>query len=236
VLLAISSLPVGLEAAQAPPAPPALVVSGQGTVAVAPDEVVLRLGALVQARQAEAAQTQVNEIMQRVLEALRRMNVPATNLQSAGLSLSPVYDQSDPRARPASPRVAGYRASQTLRVILNDVRLAGSVLDAAVAAGANQIEDPVLRVADETRARQEALRRATREARGKAEAIAEALGVRLTGVLEVSEGPIAILRPRFDARLAAAAAEAATPVEPGQVRVEATVTIRYRITEAGAPL
>jgi uncharacterized protein YggE len=222
-------------AAQAPPAPPAVVVTGQGVVSAAPDQVLLRLGASLQARQADAAQSQVNEIVQRTLEALRRLGIPAAEIRSVGLTLSPVYEQVDPRTRPGAPRVAGYRAAHTLQVLLHEVRRAGEVLDAAVAAGANQIEDPVFRLADEGRARQEALRLAVRDARAKAEAIAEAMGVRLVGVIEVTEGPVAIQRPRMEARLAAAP-DAGTPVEPGQVRVEAAVTVRYRIADAGAPL
>jgi uncharacterized protein YggE len=234
-LATLGAVGTAASAAQAPQAPPAVVVTGQGVVSAAPDQVVLRLGASVQARQADAAQIQVNEIVQRTLEALRRLNIPAPQIRSVGLTLSPVYEPVDPRTRPGPPRVAGYRAAHTLQVSLQEVRRAGEVLDAAVAAGANQIEDPVFRLADEGRARQEALRLAVREARAKAEAIAEAMGVRLLGVLEVAEGPVAIQRPRFEARLAAAP-DAGTPVEPGQVRVEASVTVRYRIADAGAPL
>jgi uncharacterized protein YggE len=222
-------------AAQAPPAPPAVVVSGQGVVSAAPDQVLLRLGVSLQARQADTAQSQVNEVVQKTLEALRRLGVPPAQIRSVGLTLSPVYEQVDPRTRPGPPRVAGYRAAHTLQVLLQEVRRAGEVLDAAVAAGANQIEDPVFRLADEGRVRQEALRLAVRDARAKAEAIAEAMGVRLLSVMEVTEGPVAIQRPRMESRLAAAP-DAGTPVEPGQVRVEAAVTVRYRIADAGAPL
>jgi uncharacterized protein YggE len=232
---AILLAPGAAVAAQVHPAPPSLLVTGHARVAAAPDQVILRIGASIQARQAMAAQTEVNEIMQRVLAALRGQNIPATNIRTVNLSLAPVYEQPDPRTRPGGPRVSGYRAAQTVQIILEDVRRAGEVLDAVAAGGANHIEDPVFRLADETAFRQEALRRATRDARNKAEAIAEAMGVRLVGVIEATEGAVAVMPQRFDARLAMAR-DAGTPVEPGQVEVEATVTIRYRITEPGAPL
>src|SRR5437764_822958 len=66
---------------------------------------------------------------------------------------------------------------------------------------------------------------------GKADAIAAALGVRIDSVLEVQEGG-QIVRPLFAGAMMARAAEAATPVEPGQVSVTASVTIRYRIVDA----
>jgi uncharacterized protein YggE len=231
---AILLAPGAAVAAQVQPAP-SLLVTGHARVAAAPDQVVLRVGASIQARQAMAAQTQVNEIMQRVLAALRGQNIPATNIRTVNLSLAPVYEQPEPRTRPGGPRISGYRAAQTVQVILEDVRGAGEVLDAVATGGANHIEDPVFRLADETAFRQEALRRATRDARNKAEAIAEAMGVRLVGVIEATEGAVSVMPQRFEARLAMAR-DAGTPVEPGQVEVEATVTIRYRITEPGAPL
>jgi uncharacterized protein YggE len=227
--------PAGAAGAQAPPSPPSLVVTGHAAVPAAPDQVILRVGASIQARQATAAQTQANDIMQRVLEALRRHTVPAANIRTVTLSLTPVYEQPEPRSRPGGPRISGYRAAQTVQVIVEDVRRAGEILDAVAGAGANQMEDPLFRLADETAFRQESLRRATRDARNKAEAIAEAMGVRLAGVLEATEGRVSVIPQPFEARLAVAR-DAGTPVEPGQVLVEAMVTIRYRITEPGAPL
>ena len=68
------------------------------------------------------------------------------------------------------------------------------------------------------RQRQEALRLAVQEARSKAEAIADALGVRLGPVQQVNESGVSIIRPQaYYARGGAMMAEASTPVEPGQV-------------------
>ena len=75
----------------------------------------------------------------------------------------------------------------------------------------------------------QALKEAVNEARSKANAIAEALNVRLLGVLQVNEGGISI-RPVVvsEARLMSASATA-TPVSPGHVTVNGSVSIRYRI-------
>ncbi|RPH35757.1 MAG: DUF541 domain-containing protein, partial [Planctomycetota bacterium] len=117
--------PAGALGAQVQQSPPSLLVTGHARVPAAPDQVILRVGASIQARQAMAAQTQVNEIMQRVLAALRGQNIPATNLRTVNLSLSPVYEPPEPRTRPGAPRITGYRAAQTVQVILEDVRRAG---------------------------------------------------------------------------------------------------------------
>jgi uncharacterized protein YggE len=69
------------------------------------------------------------------------------------------------------------------------------------------------------------------EAKKKAEAMADALGLRLVNVQEVSESGVAVV-PRYAAMEALqvkATGIAPTPVNPGQVDVNANVTVRYRI-------
>jgi len=147
--------------------------------------------------------------------------------------LTPVYAPRSPESRDA-PRIVAYNASNTVTVRLDDLSLVGPVIDAGLKAGANQLEGVQFGLRNELPSRQQALKQAVSEARGKAEAMAEALRVNLGDVLEVSEGPS--ISPRFEAPLsgrvfAAAQADVATPVSPGQLDVTATVTIRYRISQ-----
>jgi uncharacterized protein YggE len=146
--------------------------------------------------------------------------------------LSPVYAPRSPESRDA-PRIVAYNASNTVTVRLEDLSRVGPVIDAGLKAGANQLEGVQFGLRDELPSRQQALKQAVNEARGKAEAMAEALRVNLGEVLEVSEG--ASISPRYEALngrvFAAAQADVATPVSPGQLDVSATVTIRYRISQ-----
>ena len=83
---------------------------------------------------------------------------------------------------------------------------------------------------DDRKARAEALARAVEEARGKADALARALKVRLVRILEVAEGGIAVTpQPFLKGRMAMDAAMAETPVSAGQVGVSASVTVRWEI-------
>lgn len=84
---------------------------------------------------------------------------------------------------------------------------------------------------DDLPQRTRALAAAVEEAKTKAQAIARALNVQLIKVAEVIEGGVHIM-PRqetFAATRAFAADAMRTPVEPGEVRVRASVTIRYEI-------
>ena len=212
---------------------PVLTVSGTGEARVAPDEATVRLGVFAQAETARAAQDQVSRTAGAILEAIRRLGVPAEQIQTSELSLSPVYGQErpDPRGTVQEPRIVGYQASNIVEVRLDRLDRVGPVIDAGLGAGANRLDGVFFGLRDDEKARAEALTRAVQEARAKADALARALKVRIVRVVEVAEGGISVSPPPFlKGRMASMEmAQADTPVSTGQVGVSASVTIRYEI-------
>lgn len=208
--------------------PPTIVVTGRGEVSQRPDTAVVRLGAVAQADTAAAAHTQVNQAVAASIEKIRALGVPDERISTAALSIYPVYAEQQPGRQPVEPRIAAYRASQTIRVELDDLTRVGPVIDTAVASGANQFEGLSFELRNDAEARQQALRRATREARAKARVMADALEVSLGDLHQATEqgAVVPVVRQEFMVR---AAMDAATPIEPGQVRVEASVTLTYLI-------
>lgn len=214
--------------------PPTITVSGSGEVTAEPDQAVLRLGSTAQAETAADAQEQVNEVMQKTLAEIRELGVPEDQIQTARVMLSPVYSQQtprQPRETSEEPRIVAYRASNTLEIRLNDLSQIGDVIDAAVRSGANEIENLSFQLQDDTEARARALKRAVGEARAKAEAIAEAMNLRLTGVENVNESGVSFIRPQFEA-MQARAMDVSTPIQPGELKVEASVSVSYRFEPA----
>ena len=214
---------------------PTLSVTGRAEAAVAPDVAVVHLGAVAQAEDAAAAQAQVSQVVQKVIDAVKQAGVAAEKIQTSGLSLSPVY--SDPRPprvpdeRPAEPRIVGYRASNTLTIRVEDLNKVGNVIDAATGAGANELQGISFTLSDDTKPRSEALAKAAQAAAAKAKVLAGAMNVKLEAVRHVQEAGAQVGPPQpFFRGAEMARVAAATPVEPGQVRVEASVVITYRIT------
>ena len=121
-------------------------------------------------------------------------------------------------------------SSNTVRVRLDDLSRVGDVIDAGIEAGANQLEGLAFGLKDETSARTAALRDAAKQARAKADAIAETMNLRIDGVLEVIEGGVQVMPKYYEMGARVMAADAGTPVQPGQVDVNATVTVAYRIS------
>jgi uncharacterized protein len=227
--LSIALLFMFLQRPDVPPAPPVLVVTGTAQVFTAPDQATVRLGIVRQAANAQAAQEQANAVAQEILNAIGKAGVPANQIQTMRLVLSPVYAPRSPDSRDA-PRIVAYNATNTVSVRLENLSLVGPVIDAGLKAGANQLEGVQFGLRNDLPSRQQALKQAVEEARSKAMTMAEALRVNLAEVLEASEGSVSIIADRVEPLAARAMAVAAeTPVSPGQIQVNATVMIRYRI-------
>jgi uncharacterized protein len=210
---------------------PSIKINGRGEVSAAPDLAVIRIGATAQAKDAATAQAEVSHVVAGALKELNALGILREDIRTAGISLSPVYSRPSPRdAGPQEPRIVGYRASNVLRVQVAQLDLIGAVIDAGVKSGANELQGLSFELRNDTEQRKQALRLAVREARAKAEAIADGLGVRVGPLLEVIESAFAVAPPQMEmGRAMAMAADAGTPVEPGQIRVQASVQVRYRI-------
>lgn len=212
-------------------APPVIRVSASADVSIQPDHATVRLGVLAEAPDAASAQNQVNETMQRVLDGMRGLGMPDRALRTEDLSLYPVYGNQrySERGEPQEPRIVGYRASNVVSVEVVELARIGEVIDAGIEAGANQLQGIVFGARNDAGARAEAMKLAVEEARIQANAIADALGVRITGVREVIAGEYGVRPPMPYAERALAADIAATPVQPGQIDITANVTVAYEI-------
>jgi uncharacterized protein YggE len=222
-------LAVAQNAVPAVPQPPVLVVNGNSDVLANPDEAVVRLGIVRQANVAQTAQEQANAVAQEILKAVASLGVPSKDIQTARLVLTPVY------APPRTPesRIVSYSATNTVSIRLDNLEKVGSVIDAGLKAGANQLEGVQFQLKNDLPAREQALKEAVQEARSKAQTMADALRVNLMEVIEASEGGVSVF-PRAQAGAAMmerAAVSTPTPVSPGQIEIRASVTIRYRISQ-----
>jgi len=198
-----------------------ITVSASGDVETTPDRAALDLGVQTNAANAKAALAQNAERLRHVIDALSKAGVARDDLRTSNVSLWP-------QQHPDGTIVTGYQAQNTIAAEL-DVAKAGEAIDAAVAAGANVVGGPSLSVGERDALYRKALKNAVEAARAKAEAIADAAGVkvgRVTAVVESAgyEEP----RPMPYAMRAADAAES-TPIEPGKQEIEATVTVTFAL-------
>lgn len=195
-----------------------IVVTGTGQVQVKPDQAVVTAGVRSRASTAQEAQADNNAAMQKVIDAIKGLGIPAEDIQTSGISLYPITNENQ--------LVTGYSASNNVTVTVENVEQAGAVLDAATKAGANVEGNVRFQLKDPAEARNQALAAAAADAKSKANALAAAMGLKITGVQSISEGSVSS-PVIYEPRAAQAASTASVPVEPGQLNVTAQVTIVF---------
>lgn len=235
MLAAVLALPVCAWSAEEKPQPPTLTVSATDTLPVAPDTAVVTLGMETAGKALAETQQQNAAAMQRVLERLLQSGIEKERIQTSSFTVIPQYKPQPPRRSgevvPTEPEIIGYRVSNMMTVEVRDPEKAGRVIDGALAAGANRFHGLHWALRDEQPSRLRALKMAAAQAREKARALGEALDVTLVRIITATEGGVNVIAPRpFMARaMGAALAEAAVPISPGEMKVEASVTLIYEI-------
>lgn len=225
-------LPRSLEAQVAEPR--TIRVSGVGEVRATPDLATIHFGVQTTGATAQEASQRNAEAMEQVIQALMRQGIRREDIMTSGFSLYPEYDvQPRPMPEPQSPpQIRGYRATNQVSVRTTDLAGIGALIDAGLAAGANQMHGIFFELRDSSVAQSAALRQAVSNARTSALAMAEALGVRLGAVLDASTG-VEPVRPLFRAQaardMAMESVMAMTPIEPGEQTVTATASLVFAI-------
>jgi uncharacterized protein len=214
-------------AAQPPPKaePRVIRVGGIATTTATPDQAQVDIGVLTQAPTAKEAAAENAKRVEAVMAALRQALGAKADIKTISYSVNPIYGEAKPNR---GPMVTGYSVDDVVRATTSELAQVGKILDAAVGAGANDVRDLSFSLKDPQPARAQALRDAVSHARGEADVIAASLGVKLGRVRSVeSSGEMPIVRPMMKAAMV----RAATPVEPGTIDVNASVTVTFEIPD-----
>lgn len=202
-----------------------LDVVATGEAARVPDIVRIHAGVMTQAPTATDAIRQNAAKMESVRAALRRAGVADRDIQTSSINLHPDWRHMENR----TPELVGYRAHNQVSVRFRDIANAGRILDALVAAGANEINGPSFEIERPEAALDEARLQAIANARARAELYARALGMRVVRVLSVSEAGLGYMPPPRPAMMREMAAQASTDIVPGEQTLSASVTVSFEL-------
>ena len=216
LVLAVAAWPEGASSA-ADEAEDGITVTAVGSVKAVPDRAELSFGVTTEGTTAKDASRANAARMTELIDALKGAGVRSTEIRTQNVSVSR-------RHSPTGEQLPGYTAENSVSVKVASNR-AGPMVDLAVASGATNASGPMFDVSNREALYRDALRAAVREAREKAEAIAGAGGVSVGDVSRVVEGGTA--EPAV--YLEAAARLPATPVEPGQEEIHATLTVTFAV-------
>jgi uncharacterized protein YggE len=204
-----------------------VTVTGVGHVSVVPDQLGFDLGVDVTRDDLNTALADSNAAMKQVVDTLKAAGVADEDVQTTDLSMNPQYSR-----RRGEPTVfKGYRVSQTVTVVVEDLTKASDIVTAAVSAGGTGVRLNGLRlqVGDPESALTPARSDAFEQAKAKAEEYAADTGRELGEVVKVSDAG----DQGFDQELAyarsAADAAGSIPFQSGQQDLTASVVVVFEL-------
>ena len=204
-----------------------VTVSASGNVSVTPDMAQITMGVVTEARTAAEAQSKNAETINAVTAKLKELGVEEKSIQTTGYFMNQQYDYD-------SKTVTGYRVDTSLTVKDQKVENVGAVISACTESGANQFQGIQMTSSDYDKAYEQALADAVQAASSKAQILAEAAGKKIGEVASITEGYQNTYARYSSPNMFVEEAEAAAGdmgVMPGELAVDANVTVTYTLVD-----
>lgn len=199
-------------------------VTGEGKATAIPDTASVDLGITITQNTVASAQSQANQIINKISSDLKNLGVKEKDIKTTNYSISPNYDFTS-----GKQSVNGYNVSVNLSVKVNPIEKINQVIDTATKDGANSVGNIQFTLNDEekTKLENQARKQAVDAAKQKAQSLAQASGIRLGRIINVSESNQEQRPITFMEKSAVGLGASDTSVEPGQSTISTTVTLSY---------
>lgn len=209
-------------------------LTGTGSVSIPPDMAIVSFGVVKEATTARAALDENNKAMTSILKAMEENGIKKKDLQTSGFNIQPkyFYPKRKSNGEQPAPKITGYRVSNNLTIRIREIEKAGEILDLSVTLGINSGGNIQFTNSDTTAVLKEARIKAVKDALEKARTLAQAAGVELGNILNISENssrprPIAIAQ----ARSLSVQEDASVPIASGENSYRVTVQMSWEISQ-----
>ena len=204
-----------------------ITVTGIGTTSVVPDAVRFNATVSVLASTNAAALSSASKSAAAVRAALKEKGIALKDIRSANISVYPEYNYT----QEAGTKITGYRASQSFDVLVRKASTAGTIIEAVISAGGDNVQlGGVIPVTlNPAIATEEARAAAVANAKSKASSYAKLLGTSIGKVLFLEEQSSPIYSSPFPMAKAGAADAAAVEIDLGEQDVTVTITLRWAL-------
>jgi len=210
-------------------------VTGTATASVDPDLLVVQFGVETQEKTAKQALDSNSNLMTSVVGAIKGVGISEDELSTSHLNIQPVYDSyQDKMTGQYTQQLIGYRVSNIIMVETAKLDAAADIIDGAVAAGANRVDNVYFTLSPEKQltVKDDLISKAIENAESKANKALEPLDYQIIGVKAVSLSEFGIpYPPPVYAGYApdAAFAKSSTPVFSSDQDVTTTANVVFLI-------
>ena len=202
-----------------------ITVTGVGTISVVPDAVRFNATVSSLASTNAAALSSASKSAAAVRAALKDKGIALKDIRSANISVYPEYNYT----QEAGTKITGYRASQSFDVLVRKASDAGTIIEAVVTAGGDNVQlgGVIPTTLNPAIATEEARAAAVANAKSKASSYAKLLGTSIGKVLFLEEQSSPIYSSPFP--MAKAEADSAVQIDLGEQDVIVSITVRWAL-------
>ena len=202
-----------------------ITVTGVGTVSVVPDAVRFNATVSALASTNAAALSSASKSAAAVRVALKDAGIATKDIRSANISVYPEYNWT----QESGTKITGYRASQSFDVLVRTASKAGTIIEAVVTAGGDNVQlgGVVPITLNPSLATEDARAAAVINAKSKASSYAKLLGTSIGKVLSLEEQSSPLYSSPFP--MAKAGADSAVQIDLGEQDVTVTITVRWAL-------
>lgn len=204
---------------------PGVSVSGEGTVYVEPDQVVVNIAIENQGDFVKEVKKQTEDSVDKVLDFLKKKGIPAKNIQTEYIHLDKQQDY--------QTKTQHYSSRQAISIKIENIENYEEILTGLMEAGVNRINGISFKSSQAETLEAQARAKAVKDAKAKAEDYATALGQKIGKAMAISDVSGQI-RPVY-AEMAFKSMDAASgggqkdTIAPGQLAITANVTVLFSL-------
>lgn len=211
-------------------------VTGQAQTTVDPDQLVITFGVENQEKSAKEALSANSESMTKIVDAIKSVGITEDEISTSRISIQPVYDSYQDENKRYTQELVGYRVTNTIKVETSKLDAGADIIDSAVGAGANKIDNVFFTLTPQTqqKIKDELIEKAVLNAKSKAEDALAPLNHKIIGVKAVTLSDFGVPPPMplyrsLDVAVAEGAMKSSTPVFSSDQEVSTTANVVFLI-------
>lgn len=210
-------------------------VSGEGKVALAPDIATVNVGVETRAKTVEEARAQAAQAMDALIAKLGTLGIEKKDIRTQSVNINVDYRPQPPRpAIDAPQQIDGYRVSNMLQVTVRRLDNVSQVIDSAASAAGDavRVHGVSFSVENHAEALRQARELAMKEARAKADQLAQLSNVSVGKPVSIQDGGVSGPVYREGIAIGGQMSKDAamnTAIEPGQSTLQVHLNVVFAI-------
>jgi len=207
--------------------PRTLSLSGTGKVTIKANQAIIILGVYTEGKSADYAEQENALRMTDVMNSLKALGIPDTDMQTISYTINPEYDYD-------LKMTVGYQVTNTLQITVDDLTKVGSIIDKTSTAGANTISSVTFTVSDAEFAKYklQAYSLAVSDVQAKEKAITDGFGITVAGIQSINENYYFPMYQNMYTTMDSKSAGVvpSTPIVSGTLDISITLNVVYLLS------